>query len=78
MIFAQNGALSVTKKRQKPPTLRTVPIADDTDVEMLYAAAEAHPNWEVLPDGMGIRRVGSEWPSTPRELLEWFLKKGRH
>ena len=46
--------------------------------EMLYAAAEAHPSWEVLPNGMGIRHVGSEWPNTPQELLEWFLKKGRH
>ena len=44
----------------------------------LYAAAEAHPNWEVLADGTGIQHVGSEWPNTPRELLEWFLKKGRH
>jgi len=67
-------------KKRKPPkeTLRSEPISSDTDVVMLYAAAEAHPRWEVLPDGKGIRHVGSEWPNTPRELLEWFLKKGRH
>jgi hypothetical protein len=53
-------------------------IGDDTKVEMFYAAAEAHPSWQVLPDDTGIRHVGSEWPNTPQELLEWFLKKGRH
>jgi hypothetical protein len=69
-----------SKTMKEPPkkTLRTDPIGDDLDVEMLYAAAEAHPRWEVMPDGTGIRHLGSEAPNTPRELLEWFLKKGRH
>jgi hypothetical protein len=35
---------------RKPPkkALRTDPIGDDLDVEMLYAAADAHPSWEVM------------------------------
>ena len=66
------------KKRKPKETLRSEPIGDDARVEMLYAAAEAHPSWEVLPDDEGIRHVGSESPNTPQELLEWFLKKGRH
>jgi len=65
------------KKRKPKETLRSEPIGDDAKVEMLYAAAEAHPSWQVLPDDRGIRHVGSEWPNTPQELLEWFLKKGR-
>jgi hypothetical protein len=71
----------VIMKKSKPAkgTLRSSEsICDDANVEMLYAAAEAHPSWEILPDGTGIRHVGSEWPNTPHELLEWFLKKGRH
>ena len=48
------------------------------DVEMLYAAAEAHPDWEILSDRTGLRHEGSEPPRTPSELLVWFLKKGRH
>jgi hypothetical protein len=71
--------LATMKKRKLPKkTVRSDPIGDDVDVEMLYAAAEAHPNWEVMPDGTGIRHLGSEAPNNPRELLEWFLKKGRH
>jgi hypothetical protein len=54
------------------------PVSDDSDVEMLLAAAEAHPNWEVMPEGKGIRHLGSAGPKTPQELLDWFLKKGRH
>jgi hypothetical protein len=67
-------------KKRKPPnkTLRADPIGDALGVEMLYAAAEAHPSWEVVPDGTGIRHLGSEGPNTPLELLKWFLKKGRH
>jgi hypothetical protein len=70
-------------KKQKPPeaSLHSEPIdpeSIDIHLEMLYAAAEAHPDWEVMPDGMGIQHVGSEGPNTPRELLDWFLTKGRH
>ena len=43
----------------------------------MYAAAEAHPNWEVLPDG-GIRRTGHDGPDTPEKLLTWFLDEPRH
>jgi hypothetical protein len=53
------------------------PISDDIGVELLIAAAEAHTDWEVLPNGDGIQHLGPG-PSTPKELLEWFLKKGRH
>ena len=38
------------KKRKPKETLRSGPIDDAANVEMLYAAAEAHPSWEVLPD----------------------------
>jgi hypothetical protein len=31
-----------------------------------------------MPDGAGIRHLGREAPNTPRELLEWFFRKGRH
>jgi hypothetical protein len=58
------------------PSRRSKRLSQDTKIEMLYAAAEAHPNWEVISEG--IRHVGSEGPDTPEKLLEWFLKKGRH
>ena len=63
-------------KKRKPPrkTLRSDPIGDDLDVEMLYAAAEAHPNWEVMPDGAGIRHLGREAPNTPRAARMVFQK----
>jgi hypothetical protein len=66
------------KQKTTKATLRPEPIMADIDVEMLYAAAEAHPSWEIIPGGMGIRRFGREGPNTPQKLLEWFLKKGRH
>ena len=67
------------KKREFPKsTRRNEPIGHDTELEMLLAAAEAHPSWEIMLDGMGIRHLGKEGPDTPKGLLEWFLKKGRH
>jgi hypothetical protein len=45
-------------------------------IEMLYAAAEAHPNWEVMSEE--IRYLGNGGPDTPHKLLEWFLTMGRH
>jgi hypothetical protein len=66
------------KREPQKRTARSEYIAEDTEIEMLYAAAEAHPNWEVIPEGVGIRHIGSAGPETPRKLLEWFLKKGRH
>ena len=39
------------KKPKPKDTLRSEP--DDAKVEMLYAAAEAHPKWQVLPDDRG-------------------------
>jgi hypothetical protein len=58
-------------KKRKPPKgiLRAGSVSDDTDVEMLLAAAEAHPNWEVMPEGIGIRHLGSAGPNTPQQLL---------
>jgi hypothetical protein len=53
-------------------------IAESAAVEMLYAAAEAHPSWEVVPGDMGIRYIGYGGPDTPEKLLRWFMKKGRH
>jgi hypothetical protein len=73
LVFGDHEEAETTKEN---PSLH--PIGDDVDVEMLYAAAEAHPSWEVMPDGTGIRHLGREAPNNPRELLEWFLKKGRH
>ena len=57
-------------KPTKKPTPRSEQIHQEFDVEML-AAAEAHPDWEVMSEG-------NEPPHTPSELLEWFLKKGKH
>jgi hypothetical protein len=53
-------------------------IAGDVQIELLYAAAVAHPDWEILPEGMGIRHIGSEGTDTPQKLLDWFKRKGRH
>ena len=65
-------------KPTKKTSPRSEPIHQEFDVEMLYAAAEAHPDWEVMSDRTGLRHQGSEPPHTPSELLEWFLRKGRH
>jgi hypothetical protein len=67
------------KKRELPKDdRREVYLGDDAELEMLLAAAEAHPSWEIMLNGAGIRHLGREGPDTPRGLLEWFLKKGRH
>ena len=77
--MAVKGASGSMKKPTATEALRSSPpISDDIDVELLIAAAEAHPDWEILPNGDGIRHLGRDGPSTPKELLEWFLKKGRH
>ena len=68
----------MTQRNPPKKSIRSNPIDEEFDVEILYAAAEAHPDWEVMRDGAGLRHVGNEPPNTPRELLEWFLKKGRH
>jgi hypothetical protein len=68
----------MTKRKPPKGVHRAAPVSDDTDVEMLLAAAEAHPNWDVMPEGKGIQHLGSAGPNTPQELLDWFLKKGRH
>ena len=65
------------KKRTATKATSSQPIGDDIDVELLIAAADAQPDWEVLPNGDGIQHLGLG-PSTPKELLEWFFKKGRH
>ena len=46
-------------KPTKKPTPRSEPIHQEFDVEMLYAAAEAHPDWEVMSDRTGLRHQGS-------------------
>jgi hypothetical protein len=66
------------KRTATKATRSSQPIGDDIDVELLIAAAEAHPDWEVLPKGDGIQHLGGDGPSTPKELLAWFLKKRRH
>ena len=76
---AEGASLCAMKKRElSKRTRREEPVGDDTELEMLLAAAEAHPSWEIMLDGMGIRHLGKEGPDTPKGLLEWFLKKGRH
>jgi hypothetical protein len=73
------GAIGMKKRQPTERAGRSQPIGDNIDVELLFAAAEAHPAWQVLPDGGGIERhMGSKGPNTPQELLEWFRKKGRH
>ena len=54
----------------------TPPIGDDLDVEMLYAAAEAHPNWEVMPDGAGIRHLG-RGAKYPTRAARMVFQKGQ-
>ena len=65
-------------KKRKPPrkTLRSDPIGEDLDVEMLYAAAEAHPNWEVMPDGAGIRHLGAR-RQIPTRAARMVFQKGQ-
>ena len=64
--------------KRKLPTEPYVLIGEDIDAELLYAAAEAHPDWEVLPKGLGVKHLRNDTPRTPKELLDWFMKKGRH
>jgi hypothetical protein len=66
------------KQKTTKATLRPEPIDADIDVEMLYAAAEAHPSWEIIPGRMGIRRFGKEGPNTPQKFTRMVSKKGRH
>jgi hypothetical protein len=45
---------------------------------LLFAAAEAHEDWEVLVDEkgapIGVRRKSpSGWPRTPNELAQWYV-----
>jgi hypothetical protein len=47
-------------------------------VALLFAAAEAHEDWEILTDDNGepnaVRHTASgHWPDTPDELAEWFV-----
>ena len=78
----REAARSLNGMKKQQPTnrpVRSLPVGDNIDVELLFAAAEAHPAWQVLSDGRGIERhIGSKGPTTPQELLEWFRKKGRH
>jgi hypothetical protein len=77
----ENGAIpnGMKKRQPKERPARSQPIGDNIDVELLCAAAQAHPSWQVTPDGRGIERyMGSKGPTTPQELLEWFRKKGLH
>ena len=60
------------KKREEPQCS----ISVEEELGLMYAAAEAHPNWEVLPDG-GIRRTGYDGPDTPEKLLT-FATKATH
>jgi len=47
------------KKRTATKATSSQPIGDDIDVELLIAAADAHPDWEVLPNGDGFRHLGA-------------------
>ena len=53
-------------------------VVRESDIEVLYAAAEAHPSWDIMPNGMGIRHTGDQGLDTLQKLLEWFMRKGRH
>jgi hypothetical protein len=44
---------------------------------LMRAAAEAHPNWENLPDG-SFRWLGGRGARTPNGLLKWFLRSFLH
>ena len=51
---AEGASLCAMKKRELPKrTRREEPVGDDTELEMLLAAAEAHPSWEIMSNGMG-------------------------
>ena len=81
LMRTKSGATPNGMKKQQPTgrAVRSQPISDNIDVELLLAAAEAHPAWQVMQGGRGIeRQMGNEGPNTPQELLEWFRKKGRH
>jgi hypothetical protein len=47
---------------------------------LLFAAAKAHEEWEIIADENGapcvVRRkdVTGHGPSTPKELAEWFVE----
>ena len=69
---------SKLQKRKTTKVMGRSHIDSSIDVEMLLAAAEAHPNWEVLSDAMGVQRIGNDGPRTPHELIEWFLRVRRH
>jgi hypothetical protein len=64
------------KRNQPYRTRNSERFTQEAEIEMLFAAAEAHPNWEVFSGG--IRHSGKEGPDTPEKLLDWFLRKERH
>jgi hypothetical protein len=55
----KSGAIRNDMKKRQPKEnpARSQPIGDNIDVELLYAAAEAHPSWQVMPDGRGMDRL---------------------
>jgi hypothetical protein len=58
--LAVKGASGTMKKPTATEAARSSPpISDDIDVELLLAAAEAHPDWEILPNGESLAGVGS-------------------
>ena len=66
------------KHTQKKLRQSLSPMSVDEGIELMYAAAEAHPSWEVLPDRKGIRRTRTDGPNTPEKLIAWFLDQPRH
>jgi hypothetical protein len=66
------------KKTRQKRKQRLSPISVDEGIELMFAAAEAHPSWEVFPDHKGIKRTETDGPDTPEKLLAWFLDQPRH
>jgi hypothetical protein len=76
-VSCDNPLLVATMKKKARQQMLG-PVSIDEGVELMFAAAEAHPSWEVLPHRGGIRRTRTDGPNTPEKLLAWFLEEPKH
>jgi hypothetical protein len=68
------NALKDEDMRKQAATEVDAELSIARDYALAKAAAEAHPDWENLPDG-SLRHIGRDWPRGPRRvhtLIKWF------
>jgi hypothetical protein len=73
----QAAGREAAKMKSKIDAEFTVDQADDFEKALLLAAGEAHPNWEILPNG-NLCWQGGKGPRTPHGLEKWFIATYPH